>query len=135
MIFVQRHACSECRSTANRSASPSPRVEDAGGVVHATVGRTDVAVFATGEELTAYEARDITFEPADEPDWFHGDGTRWGVATGESTDGRALTRLPAHWTFAFSWQSDHGASRFYEIDTERNPDASGRRWLVDSGRW
>jgi hypothetical protein len=101
---------------------PKPRIEDAGGVVQATVGGTGVVVFATGEELVAYEAPDVTFEPTDDPGQFRGDGTRWDAATGEDEDGRTLTRLPTHWTFAFSWQSDHGTGQFYRVDTEGDTD-------------
>ncbi|WP_157575480.1 DUF3179 domain-containing (seleno)protein [Haloferax sp. Q22] len=92
---------------------PRPHVEAADGVVRATVGETDVVVFATDDELVAYDAPGFSFEATDDPDRFVGDGAKWDVATGESTDGRTLSRLPARWTFAFSWQSDHETARLY----------------------
>jgi len=105
-------------------AFPKPRIENAGGVVRATVGGTDVVVFATEEELVAYEAPDSEFDATTDPGVFRADGTRWDATTGESEDGRTLTRVPARWTFAFSWQTDHGEGRFYEPDLAHATDAT-----------
>jgi len=103
---------------------PRPHVEAAGGVVKATVGGTEVIVFATDDELVAYEAPGFDFDATDAPGSFLGDGTEWDVATGESTDGRTLTRVPARWTFAFSWQTDHDNARFYEPGADASSDGS-----------
>ncbi|WP_458207690.1 DUF3179 domain-containing protein [Haladaptatus sp. NG-SE-30] len=84
---------------------PLARVEDAGKVVTATVGETDVAVF-TAEGIHAFENPGFEFEHV-EGSYFEGGGTRWHGARGESDDGRELTRLPARRLFAFAWLDDH----------------------------
>jgi hypothetical protein len=92
---------------------PYSRVESAGGLVTTTVGGTDVVVVADDGELAAYEAPGFELTPTADGT-LEGDGTRWDATTGESEDGRALTRQPGRWTFAFSWQSDHGVDSFYD---------------------
>jgi hypothetical protein len=68
-------------------AFPRSRVEDAGGVVTATVGDEDVIVFADDGVAASRDP-----------------GSDWG-----RDDGReSLERLPAQWLFAFAWQDDHG---------------------------
>lgn len=42
-----------------------------------------------------------------------GDGTTWIPATGESTDGRRLRRVPTRRLYAFAWQNDHDPDAFY----------------------
>jgi len=93
---------------------PYQRVERAGGVVHARVGGTDVAVFVTPDGIHAFEAAGHEFEPTDEPGQFAADGTTWDGASGESADGRQLERVPARRLFAFTWQDDHGPDAFFE---------------------
>ncbi|WP_049972373.1 DUF3179 domain-containing protein [Haladaptatus cibarius] len=92
---------------------PLPRVEDAGGIITATVGETAVVVVSS-EGIHAYEnpAPGYEFEH-DEGSYFLADGVRWHAASGESEDGRELTRLPARRLFAFAWQDDHGADSFW----------------------
>ena len=75
-------------------AFPRSRVEDAGGVVTATVGEEDVIVFADDGEMAAY--RDPGIDPSR-------DGTGR-----DSIDRDSLERLPAQWLFAFAWRDDHG---------------------------
>ena len=87
---------------------PYDRVEAAGGVVHATVGGLDVAVFVTPDGIHAFEAADREFEPTDDPGRFRADGTTWDGATGESAEGDGLARVPARRLFAFAWRDDHG---------------------------
>ena len=89
---------------------PLRDVEDAGGVVHVSVGGRDVAVFATPDGLHAFETA-LRFEP-DGDGWFRADGARWRGATGESDDGRSLDRAPARRLFAFAWRDDHGDAFF-----------------------
>jgi hypothetical protein len=108
---------------------PLGRVEAAGGVAQATVGDRRVVVFATPEGIHAFENPGYEFEPvtetdgADEADGsddadgcFRADGARWTGATGESDDGRELTRLPAKRLFAFAWRDDHGADAFWSAE-------------------
>lgn len=90
---------------------PLPRVEDAGGVVRATVGDTDVVVFAGGSGIHAVEAP--AFDLRREEGKFVGDGTTWDPVSGESDDGRTLSRVRAKRMFAFAWQDDHGPDAFY----------------------
>jgi len=90
------------------------RVEDAGGVVEATVGDTRVAVFATADGIHAFENPGLSFERAGGESHFRADGAVWSGATGESDDGRSLERLPARRLFAFAWQDDHGPDAFHE---------------------
>jgi hypothetical protein len=90
---------------------PAPTVEDAGGVVTDEVGGEHVVVFATDTGLHAYENPGFAFESVD--DGYQADGTTWDPATGNSADGRVLTRLPTQQLFAFTWQDDHGPDAFY----------------------
>ena len=92
---------------------PLPWLEAAGGVRRATVGDTDVVVFATDAGLHAFEDPGLAFEPAGSST-FAADGTTWDGATGESEDGRALGRLPARRLFAFAWRDDHGPDAFVD---------------------
>jgi hypothetical protein len=93
---------------------PLPRVEDAGGVVTATVGGLSVVVFATDDGIHAFENPGFEFEAeaGAEPGRFVANGARWTGATGESDDGRRLERVPARRLFAFAWQDDHGPDSF-----------------------
>jgi hypothetical protein len=90
---------------------PRPRVREAGGVVTDTVGELSVAVFAADAGLYAYEDPGYSFKRVDAQ--FEADGTTWDPVTGESADGRTLTRVPAQQLFAFTWQDDHGPDAFY----------------------
>ncbi len=92
-----------------------PRVQDADGVVQTTVGGTDVVVFAADGELAAYEDPGFEFKSSD-GSTVRADGTTWDPTTGESVDGRSLTRLSTSWTYAYAWQTDHGPSSFYQVD-------------------
>ncbi|PSQ16748.1 hypothetical protein BRD00_10015 [Halobacteriales archaeon QS_8_69_26] len=89
------------------------RVEDADGVVEASVGDAEVAVFATPDGIHAFEAPGLSFEPAGGDAHFRADGAVWNGATGESDDGRELDRVPAKRVFAFAWQDDHGHEAFH----------------------
>jgi hypothetical protein len=93
-------------------AFPRSRVEAAGGVANATVGRTPVVVFATPDGIHAYASRGFEFVPTGEG-YFAADGLPWHGATGEAPDGRRLRRLPARRLFAFAWQDDHGSDAFW----------------------
>lgn len=102
---------------------PLPVVEDEDGIVEATVGETRVVVFATGDGIHAFEHPGYEFVAGAENSVdgfgeFHAraDGARWNGATGESDDGRRLTRLPTRRLFAFTWQDDHGRGSFYGLD-------------------
>jgi hypothetical protein len=91
---------------------PAPRIEAAGGVVTDTVGETGVVVCATADGLHAFENPGYDF--ALDGDALRADGTEWDPVTGESADGRRLSRVPAQRLFAFAWQDDHGPGAFYE---------------------
>ncbi|ELY60209.1 hypothetical protein C491_02885 [Natronococcus amylolyticus DSM 10524] len=91
---------------------PLPRVESEGGVVHETVGGTDIVVLATGEGIHAFENPGFEFERTDDGT-IRADGTAWDAATGSAADGRRLERLPARRLFAFAWRDDHGVDSFY----------------------
>ena len=93
---------------------PQPVLEDAGGVVTATVGDLEVVAFATPDGLHAFEDPGFEFRSADDPGRFRADGTTWNGVTGEAADGRTLDRVPAILTFAFAWQDDHGPDGFFE---------------------
>ncbi|WP_101296399.1 DUF3179 domain-containing protein [Halegenticoccus soli] len=95
---------------------PLPAVERTGGVVAATVGDADVVVFVA-DGVHAFENPGLSFEPAD-GGLFRADGALWDGATGESDDGRALSRLPARRLFAFAWQDDHGPDAFYGLSAD-----------------
>jgi hypothetical protein len=99
-------------------AFPRSRVEEAGGVVTATVGDEDVVVFAD-DGLHAY--RDPGYDWQSTRGGFRGDGVMWNATAGEPLDNpathvaanrQALVRLPARTLFAFAWRDDHGDS-FY----------------------
>jgi len=95
---------------------PLPRVESAGGLVRDTVGGLDVLVFAAEGTLHAFEDPGLDFERIDDPEAggrFRADGTARDPATGESTDGRRLERVPATRLYAFAWQDAHGPDAFY----------------------
>lgn len=92
---------------------PLPVVEAAGGVVEATVGKTDVIVLATDDGLHAFEQPE--FELRLESGSVRGDGTTWTLTTGESDDGRRLRRVETRRLYAFAWQDDHGPRSFYSL--------------------
>ncbi|WP_338727993.1 DUF3179 domain-containing protein [Haladaptatus sp. DJG-WS-42] len=92
---------------------PESTVEAAGSVVMTTVDDLEIVVFATPDGLAAFENPGYTFERVAQPGVFAADETRWDGATGESEDGRSLTRVAAQWLFAFSWQDDHGPDAFF----------------------
>jgi len=94
---------------------PLSRVEAAGGVAHATVGRRPAVVFATPDGIHAFENREFEFVPTGDG-YFAADGLPWNGATGEAPDGRRLRRLPARRLFAFAWQDDHGSDAFWAPD-------------------
>ncbi|WP_137286064.1 DUF3179 domain-containing protein [Halorussus salinisoli] len=94
---------------------PLSRVEGAEGVVTAEVGGRTIAVFATPDGIHAFEHPGYEFEAVGEG-VFEADGTRWDGATGESDDGRELTRLAARRLFAFAWQDDHGDDAFWSAE-------------------
>lgn len=94
---------------------PRSHVEDAGGVVTATVGGESVVVFATEDGVHAY--RDPGYDWTATRGGFRADGVMWDATTGEALDNPAthvaanrepLERLPARRLFAFAWQDDHG---------------------------
>ncbi|WP_049888880.1 DUF3179 domain-containing (seleno)protein [Natronococcus occultus] len=91
---------------------PLPRVEDDGGVVHETVGGTDIVVLATDDGVHAFENPGYEFERTDDGQ-VRADGTTWDGVTGAAADGRELDRVPARRLFAFAWRDDHGADAFY----------------------
>lgn len=102
---------------------PLGRVEDAGGVVTATVGGESVVVFATEDGIHAF--RDPGHEWSSVNGGFRADGVLWDGATGEPLDNpathvaanrRPLERLPARRLFAFAWRDDHGDGAFYAGD-------------------
>ena len=90
---------------------PLPVVEAAGGAVEATVGETEVVVLATDNGLHAFEHPGFALRIEDGT--VRGDGATWTPATGESTDGRRLRRVPTRRLYAFAWQDDHGPDAFY----------------------
>ncbi len=92
---------------------PLDRVEAAGGVATAAVGGDDVVVFATDDGIHAFENPGYDFDADGDGDGLRADGTRWDGATGESEDGRELTRVPSRRLFAFAWQDDHGPEAFW----------------------
>lgn len=97
---------------------PLPRVRAAGGVVHETVGETDVVVFATDDGIHAFENPGYEFGRSDEGR-FRADGTTWDGTSGTAADGRQLTRVPARRLFAFTWQDDHGPDAFHSSSAHR----------------
>jgi hypothetical protein len=90
---------------------PLPVVEAAGGAVEATAGETEVVVLATDDGLHAFEHPGFALRIQDGT--VRGDGATWTPATGESTDGRRLRRVPTRRLYAFAWQDDHGPDAFY----------------------
>lgn len=92
---------------------PQAVVTAADGVVTDTLGGTELVVFATEDEIFAYERNNISFEQ--DGDWsrFRGGGTIWDPATGRSDNGRTLTRIPSRRLFAFTWRDDNGSEAFY----------------------
>jgi hypothetical protein len=92
---------------------PRPRVDAAGGVLTDRVGGMRVVVFATADGLHAFADPGCAFR-MNEDGSVRGDGTRWNPVTGESDDGRRLSRVPAQRLFAFAWQDDYGPDAFYE---------------------
>jgi len=91
--------------------APPADVKAAGSVLSLIVGGRGVVLFASGEGLHAFEDPGYDFEHAE--NGFRADGAVWSPATGESTDGRHLDRVPVRRLFAFAWQDDHGPDSFY----------------------
>lgn len=98
---------------------PRTRIEDAGGVVTATVGGESVVVFATADGLHAY--RDPGYDWTSTRGGVRADGVMWDPTTGAPLDNPAthvaanresLERLPAQRLFAFAWYDDHGDAFF-----------------------
>jgi hypothetical protein len=93
---------------------PLPVVRAAGGVVADSVGGRRVLVVSTGDEMHAFEHPGYQFELRDET--LYADGVSWDTATGESSDGRQLPRIPARRLYAFAWQDDHGRESLYGLN-------------------
>mgnify|MGYP006275781871 CR=1 FL=1 len=91
---------------------PLPAIESAGGVIESKVGDHHIVVIATDDGLHAFEGPGFDLTLAADGQ-LRGDGAVWTPATGESDDGRHLTRVPARRLFAFAWQDDHGPAAFY----------------------
>ncbi|USZ71648.1 DUF3179 domain-containing protein [Natronosalvus halobius] len=100
---------------------PVPWVREAGGVLTASVGESEVVVLAGEAGIHAFEAPDFALEfgravdvdvdvdvDATGSSPLVGDGTTWDPVTGESEDGRRLEAVPAKRLFAFAWCDDHG---------------------------
>lgn len=92
---------------------PRPVVRAAGGVVSDSVGGLAVVIVSSGDGMHAFEHPGYGFELRDET--LYGDGAAWELATGQSSDGRQLTRVPATHLYAFAWQDDHGEESFYGL--------------------
>jgi hypothetical protein len=90
---------------------PVERVRAAGGVVTDSVGGMDIVVVATDGTAHAFEDPGYEFEVREGT--VRADGTDWDPATGRSTDGRRLRRVPTRRLYAFAWQDDHGRDSFY----------------------
>jgi len=94
---------------------PVPQIRAAGGVVTDTVGGLDIVVVASSDTAAhAFENPGYDFELRDGA--LYGDGVAWDLATGQSSDGRHLIRVPSRRLYAFAWQDDHGAESFYGLD-------------------
>ena len=93
---------------------PLSVVQANGGVVSDSVGGRRVLIVSTDGEMHAFEHPGAQFEFRDAT--LYGDDTTWNPTTGESNDGRQLTRLPARRLYAFAWQDDHGRDSFYGLD-------------------
>lgn len=103
---------------------PLQRVDEAGGVVSASVGGESVVVFATDQGVHAFRDPGYDWSPAS--GGFRGDGVLWDGTTGEPLDNPAthvaanrdsLERVPARRLFAFAWRDDHGDEAFFEGDS------------------
>jgi hypothetical protein len=92
---------------------PRPVVRDLGGVVIDSVGGLDILVVVSQMGIHAFENPGHGFEMREGR--LYGDGVSWDPTTGESDDGRRLTRVPARRLYAFAWQDDHGAGSFYGL--------------------
>lgn len=93
---------------------PLPVIQSEGGVVSDSVGGRSVLIVSSGDNIHAFAHPSGQFEFRDET--LYGDGVSWNLATGESSDGRQLTRLPARRLYAFAWQDDRGRDSFYGLD-------------------
>jgi hypothetical protein len=93
---------------------PATRVRNAGGAVTDRIDGRDIVVFATKEEIHAFEHPSYEFEPSEADEEFRAAGTTWDPVTGKSADGRELERLPSQRLFAFTWQDDHGPDAFWD---------------------
>lgn len=92
-------------------AYPRPRVQSEGGIVFDSVGDQDVIVVSSGAEIHAFENPAYEFEIRNGT--LYGDDVSWDMATGRSSDGRTLSRVPARRLYAFAWLDDHGGNSFY----------------------
>lgn len=93
---------------------PIPEIRAEGGVVSDSVGELDVLVVSSGADGYAFEHPGHQFELRGGT--LYGDGVSWDLATGRSSDGRQLTRVPARRLYAFAWQDDHGRESFHGLD-------------------
>ena len=92
---------------------PYPEVSSAGGLISDTVGGRSILVVSDDGALYAYENPGYEFEIRNGD--LYGDGVSWNRTTGESSDGRQLSRIPARHLYAFAWQDDHGPESFYGL--------------------
>ncbi|WP_042662628.1 DUF3179 domain-containing protein [Haloferax sp. ATB1] len=92
---------------------PVPQVQVAGGVVTDTVGNLDVLVVSTEGTIHAFVDPGYDFELR--RGILYADGVSWETQTGQSDDGRTLSRVPARRLYAFAWQDDHGPESFYGL--------------------
>ena len=79
-----------------------------------TVGGLAIVVVSSDEEVHAFQNPGYEFKLLDGT--LYGDGVTWKLATGQSSDGRLLTRVPSRRLYAFAWQDDHGPESFYGLD-------------------
>lgn len=93
---------------------PIPQVRADGGIVSDSVGGLDVLVVSNENEIYAFEHPGEQLELRDET--LYGDGTSWDLTTGQGSDGRELTRVPARRLYTLAWQDDHGRDSFYGLD-------------------
>ncbi|MFB6149448.1 MAG: DUF3179 domain-containing protein [Halobacteriales archaeon] len=93
---------------------PLPAVRAEGGVVSDSVGGLAVLVVGADDDIHAFEHPGHRFELRDGT--LYGDGASWDLATGRSSDGRQLPRVPARRLYAFAWQDDHGERSFYGLN-------------------
>ncbi len=95
---------------------PVPWVAAAGDLVTDTVGGHEVIVVRTTDGIHAYEHPGGTISYHDER--LAGVETTWDPVSGQSSDGRHLTRVPSRRLFAFAWQDAHGPDSFVDPTAE-----------------